>query len=454
MPLPALQFPQMQDPLETAGKVMSLQNLLQQRQSNAMTLQVNQMRLQQMQQDMDDEVSAREIMRKHGNDLEKALPELYSTLGPEKGAKLATSLNQQAESRAKMTVTQLEQLTKGADYLGSQASAILSLPEDQRPSAYEALISRLPKEALQKIPAQYPGEAWMQSYVRGAMSAKEQAEMDRQRRLDEAPPKPTGDYAEFIGTYYPGWLEEKGLPKSALNEKKAYDDWKAVVKATKGDTSLNERLAQLQAKSNMGGLTKEEQAEKGGIEYSLGYVGRVYGPGYKAFTTPEGTTVLVHPNEGAKVVGGGLRPQYTAEERSKVSNYDEMTTQLKRLKELAPKHPGAIGYGQGWISELGSKITGAGGEEVAEMFRISNNVSDILLRARSGAQINEQEYARLRKVAPNPNTSETKFYSDLKTFTAEVERLKDRLSGKAPLVTSDKTSKPEGNRPPLSSFER
>ncbi len=161
-------------------------------------------------------------------------------------------------------------------------------------------------------------------------------------------------------------------------------------------------------------------------------------------TTPEGQTVWVNPGIGKTVnAPEGTRPQYTAEERARVSNYDEMTTQLNRLRELAPKHPSAIGYGQGWIAEQRMKVTGGGSEEVAEMFRISNNVSDILLRARSGAQINEQEYARLKKITPNPNTSETKFYSDLKTFSAEVERLKDRLSGKVPLITPGLTSDTE-----------
>lgn len=58
-------------------------------------------------------------------------------------------------------------------------------------------------------------------------------------------------------------------------------------------------------------------------------------------------------------------------------------------------------------------------DEVNEAFRIVADLSDMLLRARSGAQINEQEYARLRKLVPDPQTPLKRFQSDLNGFTHE-----------------------------------
>lgn len=37
--------------------------------------------------------------------------------------------------------------------------------------------------------------------------------------------EPTGDYREFLQTYYPGWLESNGKTKSATNEMKAWQDF-------------------------------------------------------------------------------------------------------------------------------------------------------------------------------------------------------------------------------------
>jgi hypothetical protein len=59
----------------------------------------------------------------------------------------------------------------------------------------------------------------------------------------------------------------------------------------------------------------------------------------------------------------------------------------------------------------------------------------LLLRARSGAQINEQEYQRLTKIVPNPNSPDARFLSDLRNFREEVRGVLARRSGAQPLIT-------------------
>ena len=120
---------------------------------------------------------------------------------------------------------------------------------------------------------------------------------------------------------------------------------------------------------------------------------------------------------------------------------DEIVQQLDVLEQLARAgdtggfrgNPN-IGVIGGNRADIQRKTTGGGGPEVNEMFRISDNIADMLLRARSGAQINEQEYARLRTLIPNPRLAEKKFFSDLTGFRAETQRILERRTGQRPIT--------------------
>ena len=210
------------------------------------------------------------------------------------------------------------------------------------------------------------------------------------------------------------------------------------------DPTTQERLAQLVTKRDTKGLTKEESAELRGIEYAMTLVAKTYGPGFRELTTPDGQTIYMHPSTGRiELSPAGTRPQFTAAEREEVNMMDEMLTQLSQLRTLAQDNPKAVGFGQGTVASARLNVTGGGGSEVAELFRIADGISDLLLRARSGAQINEQEYKRLRALTPNPRLSETKFFSDLDAFEAEVQRTIARRTGAAPLVTPGVRPGPE-----------
>jgi hypothetical protein len=129
----------------------------------------------------------------------------------------------------------------------------------------------------------------------------------------------------------------------------------------------------------------------------------------------------------------------------------EMVQQLDMLEELANKNKSSIGPVDSALGWAASKTTG-NVPEVAEMRRISGNLSDMLLRARSGAQINEQEYARLAKLVPLTDQPESNFFSNLTSFRDEISRMLKRRSGEAPLTSTDvsvsRTGTPEGQGAP------
>ena len=164
-------------------------------------------------------------------------------------------------------------------------------------------------------------------------------------------------------------------------------------------------------------------------------VADTYATGWTAMATPEGKTIWVHKSTGqVSEAPPNTRPQFTAAERMQLSDIDELIGRADRLREIADRNRGSVGWIQGKGSALKRDIIGVS-EEVNELFRISDNMADVLLRARSGAQINEQEYKRLRTLVPNPRLSEAKFFSDLELFQQELQRIRARPSGAAPLIT-------------------
>jgi len=107
--------------------------------------------------------------------------------------------------------------------------------------------------------------------------------------------------------------------------------------------------------------------------------------------------------------------------RTKNEQLDLMRHDMALLDTLTDQSnvQDAIGAGSGRFTNWTRGIVEKD-DDVNEAFRISANLADILLRARSGAQINEQEYARLKKLVPNPETPLARFKSDLRGFAREL----------------------------------
>jgi len=155
-----------------------------------------------------------------------------------------------------------------------------------------------------------------------------------------------------------------------------------------------------------------------------------------------------HPaTETFRAVGQGNLPSGTrpgavpAGEMEKRGMLQSMLSDAQRLQTLVglldkPTEAGKqIGYwagreqdirSSGALAPLGVE---APPESVLEMIHITDNISDMLLRARSGAQINEQEYARLRKLMPNPRTSPESFRANLSRFIVETNNIMSARQG-------------------------
>lgn len=140
---------------------------------------------------------------------------------------------------------------------------------------------------------------------------------------------------------------------------------------------------------------------------------------------------------------GGTRNAVPAGEMEKRGLLQSMLSDAQRLQQLiGPANaPTEAGKNIGWWSARENDVR-AGGmlapmgvdappPDVIEMTHIADNLSDMLLRARSGAQINEQEYQRLRKLMPNTRTTPEAFRSNLSRFIVEANNVLAARQGEA-----------------------
>lgn len=178
-----------------------------------------------------------------------------------------------------------------------------------------------------------------------------------------------------------------------------------------------------------------------------------------------------HPaTETFRAVGEGSLPAGTRPgaipfgEMEKRALLTSMLSDAQRLGTLVgsadkPTPVGqSIGYYSGRVNDIRrSGVLAPLGVEpppdaVNEMFRIADNMADMLLRARSGAQINEQEYQRLRRLMPDPRTDAATFRSNLAEFVRETNNIMTARQG-MPLPQSGATDPGLSPEPTADPFE-
>ena len=123
-------------------------------------------------------------------------------------------------------------------------------------------------------------------------------------------------------------------------------------------------------------------------------------------------------SDSARLTGSPLSDQA----RKDKSALEVMLQDTQRLDVLADRNRDKIGPGWGRYYNVARQFYDIG-EEANRMYRIANNLSELLLRARSGAQINEDERANLERMMPNPGGTESAFFANLKEFQLETMRL-------------------------------
>jgi hypothetical protein len=167
----------------------------------------------------------------------------------------------------------------------------------------------------------------------------------------------------------------------------------------------------------------------------------------RPLTDASGTIVALLNNRTGETVpfaGGDLRTSGLAGgELTRRGMLQGMIEDVDLLETIAKSKKDVIGPISGRWEELMQATVGSD-EDATTMFRISDNLKDQLLRARSGAQINEQEYNRLAKLVPDPRTPGQTFFSRLGDFKREARRLgvltaASKNQGNVPRGTTDET---------------
>lgn len=109
-----------------------------------------------------------------------------------------------------------------------------------------------------------------------------------------------------------------------------------------------------------------------------------------------------------------------------------------------------IGPVAGRAYRLQEAVTGLKDDTQSIFYADVNDLGDMLLRARSGAQINEQEYARLRKLVPTPDLPPKVFKERLTRFEAQLNQILDarkRRLGAGRYLSSEETTPARSSAP-------
>jgi hypothetical protein len=171
--------PEIQNPLDAAGKVMNLQHMLQQTEVGKQTLQENDLKLSEMRRNLHDELTAREILSKHP-DPKAAMKELYQRIG-QNASKYVTAYANEATALSKLDEAGLDQAAKKLSYLGNSVFSLKDVDEEKKPAAYQQVLKTLVQGGIikqedigQSIPAEYPGDEVVDLFGKIAMSTKDQ----------------------------------------------------------------------------------------------------------------------------------------------------------------------------------------------------------------------------------------------------------------------------------------
>lgn len=199
---------------------------------------------------------------------------------------------------------------------------------------------------------------------------------------------------------------------------------------------------------------KEVQVEEEKRKRGLGTYGS-----YRIVQTDQGTFyVPVRPGEnGENVVplkgpeGTTLGKPLPSDQLNKVSDLLTLKDNINRTKELFKNT--YVGPVMGRLGAVGEKLVNLPEDQVM-FYSYVRDMKDALLRARSGAQINEQEYKRLVSFLPDENLPEKNFQSRMKRFEEEIntilnnkmKMLKSGGYGTGGIQTNVETPSPQSNK--------
>jgi hypothetical protein len=121
----------------------------------------------------------------------------------------------------------------------------------------------------------------------------------------------------------------------------------------------------------------------------------------------------------------GLGKPIPAGEAAKMGDLGTLLTNISEVKKLYKygtdkENSKWVGPLSGRVGALEEKYTGTASDNQVKFYSFVRDMKDALLRARSGAQINEQEYKRLVTFLPDENLPSSSFKARLDRFEQEV----------------------------------
>lgn len=133
------------------------------------------------------------------------------------------------------------------------------------------------------------------------------------------------------------------------------------------------------------------------------------------------------PGTSMKVAGMNIpvNRKFTEGEIKSLSTADALNTEIASLKGLLNADIDKPLYEQAQFT--GSLPFGAFQEKGQEFKLLKNSIGERLLRLRSGAQINEKEYQRFRKLLPSIFRSDKLDIDQLNRFEKEFDSIKGRI---------------------------
>ncbi len=151
-------------------------------------------------------------------------------------------------------------------------------------------------------------------------------------------------------------------------------------------------------------------------------------PAITFIQTNEGLVPVTTRGPGMGTVGEptGLKKPLTDAQTAKVGELNAVLKNIDKTKELYGygtnnEHREWVGPVAGRTGEIGAKYLGTATPDQVKFYAYVKDMQDALLRARSGAQINEQEYKRLVNFLPDPNLPPTTFKAKLERFQEATE---------------------------------
>jgi hypothetical protein len=266
------QAPQAPDLMQNYSKLMALKNMGQQNQLQGQALQENDLKLQEMKQSVNDNLTARQILAETGGDVQKAGPKLYEALGP-KAAPVVKTLLEQAQAMATFNESQRKVASEKAAAVSSAIDDTFAETDaTKRPQIWANKLAQLSASGtdISKFP-----QTWDDEMMRGTGSILKQTQnaLDLQAKnqaikkgaLDITAATQKVEGKEPIQPAEAARIAESKIPPSyreymLSGSKLGYDQWLTMDANRKKPTTVNQFG---QADQGIAGLDKTLE----GIDY-------------------------------------------------------------------------------------------------------------------------------------------------------------------------------------------